>query len=98
MIQVLASYKCIFQVRIGPSQSTHTVQGLLLSVQFDGGGDDSCNSINVEVIPVSVPSSCLEEGIAHLSIHPLIPICRKHLVHQQAWGLLLQGGADIIEI
>ena len=71
---------------------THAVQGLFLTVQLDSSGDDPSQSIDVEVLPVPVPSPGLQEGVAHLTIYTLITICSKHLVHQQAWGLLLHKG------
>lgn len=51
---------------------TYAVEGLFLSVKFHSGSNDSGDGINAEVFPVSVPCSCLQEGIADLSIHSLV--------------------------
>lgn len=68
------------------------MEGLFFSVQFHSRRDDSRYGIYVEVFPVSVTCSSLQEGIADLSIHALVRVCGVHLVHRQAWRLLLHGG------
>lgn len=72
---------------------THAVEGLFLSIQFHSGCDNAGRGIYVEVLPVSVTTSSLQEGIADLSVHPLICVCCMYLIHRQAWGLLLWAGA-----
>lgn len=71
---------------------THAVDGLVLSIQFGSSRDDSCDGIDVEVFPVSVTCPSLQEGVAYLSIHPLIAVCGGNVVHHHVGGLLLQGG------
>ena len=76
-------------VTVSVSEETYAVKGLFLAVQFHGRGDDSSKGVDVEVLPVPVPCSRLQEGVTHLPIHPFILISRKHLIHYQTWGLLL---------
>lgn len=62
---------------------------MFLSVQFHRSGDDSRHGVDVEVFPVPVPGSCLQEGVADLSVHALVRVGGMDLVHRQAWRLLL---------
>lgn len=73
------------------TQLTHAVEGLFFSIQFHSRCDDTRHRIDVEVLPVSVTGSGLQEGIADLPVHPLIRVGCMHLIHWQAWRLLLHG-------
>lgn len=68
------------------------MQGLFLSVQFHSCCDDSRQGLDVEVFPVSVTCSSLQECVADFPIHALIRVCCMHLIHWQAWRLLLHRG------
>lgn len=73
------------------SRSTHAVQGLFFSVQFHCGHNDSGHGVDVEVFPVSVTRSSLQEAIADLSVHSLVRVRCVHLIHGQSRGLFLHG-------
>lgn len=68
---------------------THAVEALLLPVELHCRGDDSGRGINVEMFPVPVAASGLQETIAHLPVHSLVRVRCINLVHWQAWGLFL---------
>lgn len=69
---------------------THAVEALLFSVELHRRGDDSGCGVDVEVFPVPVAASGLQETVAHLSIHSLVSVCCIDLVHWQARRLLLR--------
>uniref|UniRef100_A0A671QQ29 Uncharacterized protein n=1 Tax=Sinocyclocheilus anshuiensis TaxID=1608454 RepID=A0A671QQ29_9TELE len=73
-------------------RKTHTVQSLFLSVQCNRSGDHSGHCINMEVLPVSISCSSLQEAVPDLSIHPLILVCGKHFIHHQPRWLFLAIG------